>query len=222
MTPNEIAKILSSNNIDWAAVTDHNSARNTRVFAEVFSKYGIKTVSGIEVHSREDVHILGYFPSPQIAEEFGFIIEGKLPKVVLDPEKVGYQLIVNEKDEFIGMVESPLSFPSELTIDQIFELIRQFSGIGVFSHIDRSMGILFQLGLIPENLTDVPCEIYSLEKIDSLRPAIKCKNIFSSSDAHNLDSLKKAKMKICCDSRTFSELLQALEGNRGKRIEICR
>ena len=45
------------------ALTDHNTARNTPEAMAAGEAYGVQVIPGMEITSREEVHILGYFSS---------------------------------------------------------------------------------------------------------------------------------------------------------------
>jgi len=222
MTPSEIAGKLAENQIDWAAITDHNSARNVTVFKEVFEEEGIAFIPGIEVQTYEDVHVLGYFPDCETAAEFGQKIEDKLPDYEINPERDGYQLVVDRAGNFTDMVLRPLSMPADISLDETLELIDTHNGIGIYAHIDKAMGVIYQLGIIPPEPVNTPCEIYMPKKLEQYKPQLKERAVLSSSDAHNLDSFGNSKMAICCHSRTFVEFKGAINHQDGRDVRICR
>jgi len=221
MTPNNLGSYLNNYGIDWIAVTDHNSTRNVRVFSSVLDTFGIKVIPGIEIQTQEDIHILGYFPNCDWAEKMGEFVESKLPHIENNPEKYGYQLEVDENDNFISVVKEPLNFPCSMTLEETIERIQNHKGMPVYAHIDRSMGIIEQLGFIPSEFEDIPCEVYILKNLDRMTVHIKNKTILSSSDAHNLDSIKKSKMIVECECRNFDEFILAIESKNGRRIKLC-
>ncbi|HOO33529.1 MAG TPA: histidinol-phosphatase [Thermotogota bacterium] len=220
MTPNQVAQKLVENHIDWAAITDHNSTRNLAVFEEIFNKNGVSFLPGIEIQTVEDIHLLGYFPSVQKACELGEIIESKLPKHESDPEIDGYQLLVNEADEFTEMWLKPLSLPCSLTLEECVALIEEYGGIAVYAHVDKAMSIIYQLGFIPPE-PFISCEIYMPSKLERYAGQMKGRTLFSSSDAHNLDSFSEAKMMVKCCNRTFDEFLKAVMKIDGREVMLC-
>lgn len=225
MTPAAIAEKLVQLGIDWVAITDHNSARNVRVFHKVLAAKGITVLPGIEIHTEEDVHILGYFATIERVEEFGFFIEAKLPAIPVEPERDGYSLQVDEQDAFTEMVSLPFQFPTNLNLEEALKSIEEYGGIAVFAHIFRSMGLLYQLGIIPEKSKGLPLEVFPLEKLESLLKSGQCRDnqvFLRSSDSHTLDSISQAKMQIICENRSFEEFTKAILGVHGRQIKICR
>lgn len=221
MTPHTVAKCLVTLGIDWVSITDHNSTRNLAVFSKVLASYGIRCLPGVEVQTMEDVHVLCYLPDLDSATSFGSWIESHLPAIEVDMESRGYSLLVDENDTFIEAVEKPFFLPVSLDLDSLFHGLEQHLGIGVYAHIDRSMGIIEQMGFVPPLPAGVGCEIHQLKKIHQLEPYIQGRPRFASSDAHHPDALSEARMEIRCESRAFDELVLAM-GNQEKRsIRLC-
>ncbi len=215
MVPNEMAKRFVRCGVDWVGITDHNSCGNVRVFENVFSRYGIKILPGIEIQSVEEVHVLGYFSSVEVAEEFSKVIHLHLPETKNDPEVFGYQLLVDEEDHFIGMEEKMLSGSVNLNLKEIFELIKKFRGLFVYAHVDRAFGVLNQLGFIPK----VPA--YDAIEYFGKAENLEC-TIFKSSDAHYLHQINSPKVEIEASKRDFKEFRMAIERRQVFPIENDR
>jgi len=222
MTPNQVVKKLVEHHIDWAALTDHNTTRNLRPFERVFKSAGVAFLPGIETQTVEDIHVLGYFPDIEVAQKAGKEVEEALPAIQIDPEKNGYQLTVDEQDEFQDMILKPYGFPTTLTLDQTVALIRKFKGIPVYAHVDKAMSVIVQLGLIPPEPHDMACELYMPSKYPVYETQLSSRTVFSSSDSHNLDSFSEAKMMVKCKSRTFDELEKAIKKIDGREVMLCR
>ncbi len=210
MVPNELAKKLVSCEIDWVAITDHNSCGNVRVFEKVLSKYGINALAGIEIQTLEEVHVLSYFPSVDIAESFSEIVSTHLPDKKNDPELFGYQLFVDENDHFTGMEDKILSMSIDLNITDLWKVVKSFNGLFIYAHVDRSFGIIKQLGFIP----DYP----PFDAVESIGDVESDKTIFKSSDAHSLDQIKAPKVEIETLKRDFEHLKLAIERKEVRRV----
>lgn len=182
MVPGEFLKA----NIDVIAICDHNSGKNVRTFSHVLNRYGKLVIPGIEIQTIEDVHILGYFYSIKSVEKITEIIYSHLPKIEYDPESYGYQLYVNENDEFVDMEALPLGFPTDLPLSAVVDLIKEYKGIPVYAHITRKFGVLYQLGIFPP----LDVKIAEVNSKDDLVLARKFGFIpISSSDAHFLEQI---------------------------------
>ncbi len=216
MTPKFISERLVELGIDLISITDHNTTGNVRVFSEVFSKKGIKVIPGIEVHTKEDVHILGYFPSLDSSEEYSKWLYKKIPDVEIEPEKFGYQLFVDKDDNFIATEEKWLGQSTELNINEAIESIHDFGGFFVYSHVNRKMGIIYQLGFINEvdDENRIVAEVSFKRDLEILSPYRNLKKI-RSSDAHSLDMLFLP-MKLQMEKRSFDDLKGCLFRDIGK------
>ncbi|WP_290666422.1 PHP domain-containing protein [Kosmotoga sp.] len=218
MTPAVVGKRLQELGIDWIAITDHNSAGNVRVFSKVLKDFGIIVVPGIEIHTVEDVHLLGLFENVEIAEAYSNWLYASIPETRVDPERFGYQLYVNEDDEFTTMEEKWLGQPTSLKLDAAISSIQGFGGIHVYSHVERKMGVIYQLGFVPlsRNTDRVFVEISQKETLDKIQrdPHL---SIIHSSDAHSPQQLKKV-MRIKAEKREFGELKKCLLDQ--KRVEL--
>ncbi|WP_273229393.1 PHP domain-containing protein [Kosmotoga pacifica] len=218
MTPGAVAERLQELGIDWVAITDHNSAGNVRVFSEVLGKYGIVVIPGIEIHTLEDVHLLAFFKSVDIAEAYSDWLNNLIPNISVDPEKFGYQLYVNDKDEFIAFEEKWLGQPANLKLKEAIRSVIEFGGFYVYSHIERKMGVIYQLGFIPmlEENNRITVEISRKESLKTYQ-ADKRLNLIHSSDAHALQHLKPV-MKVKAEGRNFNEFIKCMSDR--KRVKL--
>ncbi|MDK2950534.1 MAG: 3,5-nucleoside bisphosphate phosphatase [Kosmotogales bacterium] len=216
MTPKLISEKLVELGIDLISITDHNTTGNVRVFSEVVSKKGIRVIPGIEVQTLEDVHILGYFPSVDAAESYSKWLYKKIPDFEIDPEKFGYQLYINDEDNYIATEDKWLGQSAEINIDEAIDSIHDFGGFFAFSHVNRKMGIIYQLGFINivNNDQRIITEVNFKKDLKSLEFYDNLKKI-KSSDAHSIQTLK-VPMKISMKKRTFEDLRNCLLNDEGK------
>src|SRR5450756_2745421 len=112
MLPGEVAGRLAARGIRVASLTDHNAACNVPAFQRVFQQRGILLVPGIEATTAEEVHLLCYFETMDVLWKFGRRLLTSYPHIANDPERFGYQLVCNERDEFVGQFPFLLSVAS--------------------------------------------------------------------------------------------------------------
>lgn len=187
MTPANIAGMAHIKRLSIISLTDHNSGCNLKAMAEAALAYGIMFIPGIEVTTREEVHILTYFSELQPAIQFGETIYGSLPDIKNRPEIFGEQIIIH-KDNKSGTLDKLLLQASSYSLDDIVEMVKCNGGCAVPAHINRdSFSILSNLGFIPDNLFScveiaegLPCP-----PIDAVY------KILHSSDAHDLGSISE-------------------------------
>jgi len=117
-----VPSVVCDSEVEIISITDHNSARNVAAFISLCSNKII--VPGIEIHSLEDVHVLGYFPDIKDALAVSEVVEQMLPKFEYDPEKYGYEVVLNEQEEFTESLDYYLGFPVSMTIEDILQLLQ--------------------------------------------------------------------------------------------------
>ena len=218
MTPGVVGKALNRKGVDWIAITDHNSTMNARSFDVRLSREGIRVIPGIEVHSSDDVHVLGYFFDLDSAESFSHWLFGKIPDVSVDPEVFGYQIYVDEEDQFTGIEEKWLGQPVSLKTSQVVDALKDAGALAVYAHVDRSMGVVYQLGGLGEDSLPVDIEV-AFER--SYETYSDCRRycVWHSSDSHSPDTLAPT-MKIRCESRTLQMLIEAVHSCDQERKTI--
>lgn len=198
-----LPSIVCEKNVDIISITDHNSAKNVSAF---FYLCGNKiVVPGIEIHTIEDVHILGYFPTIEDCLKVSKFVEDNITPFSYDPEKFGYQIVINEKEEIVDTIDYYLGFPSNLSIEEAIDIILKNKGLPVFAHVDRKFGALYQLGLLPQGTKVV--EVRKKETYLSLKK--RGYIILTSSDAHQPDEIGSRKSYFI-SAEDASDVLKAI------------
>jgi hypothetical protein len=202
MTPNNIVNMALLKGLDVIAITDHNSCDNVEAAIKVAGDK-ILIMPGMEVQTREDVHLLCYFDSLDAIYGFDNEIRKHFIGVENVPEIFGYQLIMDEKDQIIGKRDELLLSSLDLSVEQVVQLTKIKGGAVVPAHVDRpSYSIISQLGFIPENLSFGVLEISHSNASIPLQ-AEGFHHIISS-DAHELGNIleKETILDIYCLSTT--------------------
>lgn len=192
MTPNNIVNMSYIKGLNIISVTDHNTARNLPPVVMLGEKAGIKVLPGIEVTTKEEVHVLCYFRNLIDALQFGDVIYSSLPDMVNNPIIFGEQNIYNELDEKTGSLGKLLLNAVSLSIGEVHNLAVSHHGIMVPAHINKkSNSILGVLGFIPKNLCINIVEIYDKTAIDE--KFVEGLRILRNSDAHQLVDISETK-----------------------------
>ncbi|WP_205098751.1 PHP domain-containing protein [Marinitoga litoralis] len=207
MTPDVFLEYL--NGVNWISITDHNTARHIELFSKILNKIDIKVIPGIEVTSKEEVHILVYFKNLVDAIDFGKIIEKHLIIKNYDPEKLGYQIICNEDGTFNSILEKPyLGSACDLTINDIYLLSKQYDSLFIPAHIFRFNGLITNLVFPPENVIIDAVEVKSDEEIQRAKK-IGFKTFIFNTDAHFPEQLIPS-CKIIAKDRSFESFRSAI------------
>ena len=200
--------------LDMIGICDHNSAENTGAVMSAGSRTGLAVIPGMEVTSREEVHILGLFRTTEGLIDLQGVVYENLPGEN-DEEAFGSQLVVDEKDCVVGTNNRLLIGATTLSVEQVVGAIHQFGGLAIASHIDRErFGIIGQLGFIPEGLGLDAVEVAnsSLREWDYAYPVV------ASSDAHYLKDVGRNSTCFLVEETSFDEIVRALNSEGGRRI----
>ncbi|MGB3345970.1 MAG: PHP domain-containing protein [Candidatus Humimicrobiia bacterium] len=223
MIPKLIINKALSKKIDILAITDHNSAENVKAVIEAANGTKVKIFPGVEVETKEEVHIICIFDELKEALELQKIIYRNLPNLKNKEKIFGSQLVVNSKGEFIRKNERLLLTATSLSIEDIVKKVKELDGICYPAHIDRSSySIISNLGFIPPQLNFLAVEIsLNADIYDILQKYKNLKNytIISSGDAHRLSELSDRTI-FWIEKQTLNELKLAFLNKNGRRVSL--
>ncbi|MDO4543527.1 MAG: PHP domain-containing protein [Clostridia bacterium] len=207
MTPCNIAGMAHLNGLDVVALTDHNSSKNCAAFEKACAEYGIIAVSGMELTTSEEIHMVCLFEDSKRAEAFEERVDEYRTRVKNRIEIFGNQRIMGENDEVIGEYPFLLPVATGLSLYEAVELCRSMGGVCYPAHIDReSNGIVAILGSIPAEIDFPVVEIVGDTDCDRRR--------IVSSDAHRLWELKDSEnlVEISDEGDIITALFAHLRG----------
>lgn len=195
MTPWNLVGMARVKGLDVIALTDHNTTLNLPDAFAAGREYGVEVIPGIEVTTREEVHMLGYFGALEDAIAAGNEVYAHLPAIENQPTLFGNQLIMRNGDTPSGTLSKLLINATDLTVNEVCTLIRSHGGVAIPAHINRgSNGMIGALGLMPflpeypvvEVYKGVPCPDY----------AVKGRFLLHSSDAHRLEAIQEREFEL--------------------------
>lgn len=219
MSPKNIIREAKRKGLDIIGICDHNSAENFPAMEKSADMEGIKAIGGIEITSREEVHILGLFGTSRDLIRMQEAVYSKL-KGVNDEDRFGLQVVVNEKDEVLGFNNKLLIGATELAVEEVVGLIHRFNGIAIAAHIDREgFSIIANLGFIPEDLELDALEIIEPANCDKFRSGREPVFI-TSSDAHFIKDIGQRYTFFFMRERTFEEIRKCLNKENGRKVTI--
>lgn len=201
MTPANICGMAKLKELDAIAVTDHNTARNLPFVKEAADYFGLILLPGMEITTREEVHLLGYFPDVPSAVEAGEFFSNHLPRIKNRPDFFGHQYVMNTDDQIVAEEERLLIGATDLSLAECTGEVRRRGGIAVPAHINRgSNGLLVNLGLMPEEPTFPLVETWAELPINE--ELLRGRGVLNASDAHQLGSIREAVFAL--DTERFS------------------
>jgi hypothetical protein len=240
MLPRDIVRTCLDRGLSMISICDHNSAANVCAVAEAArqeSGDALKVIPGIEVTTREEVHVLGLFPALQGALAVGEDILETLPEEKPAAKRSNavpdnpncQQWIVDAEDRRTGMERRLLTAASGYSLEEAVNLIRRHGGVAVAAHVDRrAFSVLGQLGFFPETPRFFAAEISAagaararVEKqwIEKYREYDL--PLISSSDSHCLEEIASSCTTFQMVEPCFAELVLAVQGIGSRRCQIA-
>lgn len=215
MTPNNIVNMAVVKGLDMIAVTDHNSALNLPAVQKCAEGKGIIVVPGMEVESREEVHLVCLFPDIESAAKMQQHVYNALPMLKNKEDIFGLQAIYDEYDNITACEECLLLTASGLGVYDVFEIVRGLNGVVIPAHVNReSYSMLSNLGMIPDDLSIVYVEVSGESGIERLKQEGLLPDrykILRSSDAHTLGDILERKSFVDLEERSVDCLLEHLK-----------
>jgi len=223
MSPKKIVGRNLKKYLDIIAICDHNSAENAGVAIRSVKSDRLCVIPGMEICSKEEVHILVLFGELGQALVMQQHVYGHLPGQN-EAKVFGYQIIADENDEVLGESSRLLIGATELGLQEIVTKARSLGGVTIASHVDRpAFGIIGKLGFVPDDLRidgeEISYRIPLETACDSI-PGIKDFPCVTSSDAHCPDDIGRAWTSFLLAAPTVEEIRLVLKGEKGRKVGI--
>ena len=223
MSPRKIVRQSLKIGLDIIAICDHNTAENCGAVMREGESLGLPVLPGIEICSKEEVHILALFDKLEQVLAMQDYVYAHLSGEN-QPEVFGHQVVANEDDEVIGENPRLLIGATGLGLYDIVTKTHSLGGISLSSHVDRTAyGIIGQLGFIPPDLEIDGVEVSYRVKLASAReevPGIDKYPCVAASDAHFLNDIGKVWTNLRLAAPTLSEIRLALQNKDDRRIIV--
>jgi len=221
MSPKKIVAEVLRHDIDIIAISDHNSAKNVSAVKKAAEGTGIVVLPGMEVCTREEVHLLAIFEHSESAFAMQSFVYDRLHGEN-DPDAIGLQVIATENDEVEDFEPKLLIGAADVSLDKAVEHVHMCGGIAIASHIDReSFSVIGQLGFIPETVTFDALEISANSDMADARTRFSQYREYPfvrNSDAHFLSDIGNSWTAYRIEEPTFAEIRQALRKEFGRSI----
>lgn len=199
MTLNNIVNMVYIKGLQLIAITDHNSVKQLYNL-NLVAKDKIDYVYGVEIQSREEVHVLAYFLKDAPLDDIQSFLDNYLIEEPNDVYYFGHQYILDNQDNIIGEEPRLLIKSLDLSLKDIIVHIHMLHGIAVIAHaMEERFSIMNAMLSIDESLDFDGIEVKKSEHKDILEnkfPFLKKSVWFISSDAHRLDMISEAEHEI--------------------------
>ena len=223
MIPPLIVQKALKKNIDLIAITDHNASANVGAVIKAAEGTGLTVLPGMEVQSREDVHLLTLFESLEALEAWQALIDDALPNEPNNSVFFGEQFVADESGAYVRSEPRLLLTATRFSIDEVFERVEAMGGLVIPAHVERtSFGLFPTLGLISEKWKVSALELSrhtTPQKAAETYPAIKNYPIIQSGDVHRLDEFLGTTV-FSFESPTLMEMRMAFRYIDGRSVCI--
>jgi hypothetical protein len=222
LSPRKIVERAKKEQLDIIAITDHNTAKNVGAVMHLAEEAGLKVIPGMEVQTREEIHLLVFFPDATSAFAWGEEVYPFLPDVKNDPEAFGDQPVVDGEGNILQFEERLLLNSLDLSLEEVKGRAEGRGGMIVPSHFDKgSFSLISQLGLIPPDLALEALEMSRKTEFQVkgpfVDPSLAIPRIVSS-DAHSVEDIGSAYTIYLLAEPSLEELRMAFRGQEGRRI----
>jgi 3',5'-nucleoside bisphosphate phosphatase len=240
MLPRKIVHACLDRGLSMIAICDHNSAANVRAVAEAARRESgetLKVVPGIEVTTREEVHVLGLFPTSEDALAVGESILETLPvkrsseepPVCAAVDSGNGQWILDWEGRCTATEQHLLTAASGYSLEEAVNLIRRHGGFAVAAHVDRrAFSVLGQLGFFPAIPRFFAAEISTAGVARMKRGNLRIEEIqvqdiplISGSDSHSPEQIACSCTVLQLAEPCFAELALAIQGLGSRRCQIA-
>jgi 3',5'-nucleoside bisphosphate phosphatase len=221
MSPKNIVLRAKEVGLDIIAVTDHNMAENGPYVARLGYEADLLVLFGMELQTREEIHLLVLFGSDQAALDFQNEIYRSLPDVKNDVDYFGDQVVVDENDVIVRFEERLLLNSVQISLEDAVKRIKDLGGLVIPSHIDSpTFSIISQLGFVPAALALDALEVRDSRNMEAILPFVLSKDIpfVSFSDAHCLADIGKRRTILSLEKAGFGEVTRALQEMRNDNL----
>lgn len=222
MSPAAIVNRAKEKGLDIIGITDHNSTKNCKIVEEIATNEGILVLKGAEVTTKEEVHCLAFFEKDNELNEFQSYLDSFITKIKDDPEKFGYQVVVDKNENIVEHIDWLLISALDQNIQQVERKVHQLNGLFIPAHIDRARySLISQLGFVPSDLNEDALELskyMTKSKFITQNQYLADRCFITSSDSHFTENIGDISTVFQLNEKTFGEVRMALKSENGRKV----
>lgn len=223
MIPPLIVKQALRIGLGLLGITDHNTCRNAGAVMEAARGTDLGVLPGMELQTREEVHLLCLFGALDAALAWQGEVYGLLPGLANAAETFGAQFVVDATGEYVATEERLLLASADVGLEEAIERVHRMGGLAIPAHVDRpAFSLLANLGFVPPGLKADGMEIFRLSRpaeVVAANPALAGYPLVCGGDAHQLDEMSnRTRFKI--EGPAFAEVKSAFAAAAGRRVVV--
>jgi PHP family Zn ribbon phosphoesterase len=223
MIPSLILRQAEKKGLNLIAITDHNACHNAEAVMEAAVGTNIHVLPGMELQSREEVHLLCLFDTVESCQTWQEKVFHTLPPLTNKESLFGPQYVVNAAGDWLWTEERLLAASADMALEEIVNQVASLGGLTIPAHIDRpSFSLLGNLGLIPETLSDQALEVTSyFDRHWGFQqwPQLKDRCLIVNGDAHRLSEIQNRTLFKLAHP-VIDEMTMAFKGQQGRQVMV--
>ena len=221
MIPPVIVDEALAYGINLIAITDHNSTANIGAVMEAAQGTGLTVLPGMELQTREEVHVLCLFDGLEQAEAWQGTVDARYPDLLNDEEKIGEQYVVDATGNYIRSERRMLIANGEMSLEEAVAGVNALGGLVIPAHVERrAYGLLAVLGFAPPIFEAMEVSRHStVADARRLFPDLERVPVLQSGDVHHRDGFLGL-MEFELSAPTIAEIRMALRGAGGRLMKV--
>ncbi len=223
MIPPLILQQAKRQGLSLIAITDHNACHNVEAMIQAARGTGIHVLPGMELQSREEVHLLCLFDTILQCQQWQEAVLDKLPSLGNKEDIFGAQFVVDVTGEWIRTEEHLLAASTDMGVEEVVAKVHALGGMVIPAHVDRpSYSLLSNLGFVPESLDVQALEVTSRfvpETGYPQWPQLKGWCLIVNGDAHQLQEIQNRTL-FKMEAPVIEEIGLALKGEQGRKVVV--
>lgn len=219
MSPRQILCRARAAGVQVIALTDHNASGQVMVGLELADEFGMTVIPGIEVTSREEVHVLALFQQADALADFQKLVDAALSAEANVEAVFGRQLVYDARDEIVDVDDRLRQVGTTLGLEQLTVEVTARGGVVIPAHVFRNRhSLVSQLGFIDPDAGFDALELQWRQwRREGRRLGDRLEGfpLVTGSDAHFLEDVGRVFMEVPETTTDLGRIMQAVRQGGG-------
>ncbi len=210
MTPNNILNMAMLKNLDYLAITDHNSTKQLKTIEKIEEAYDFILIPGVEVTVKENFDVLCYFRNYNDAHKLDSYIELHL-NGKWAPFSESDQVITDIYDITSETFPKPL-LSTSIPFKDLYKKVKELRGIIVLAHIDRKhKSALNSFKLEDIRFDGIEIQQFGMDEFLNANSYLNRYKILTSSDSHSLLTISEREYYLDLKEKSIEAFFKYFE-----------
>ncbi len=197
-------------NLDYLAITDHNSTKQLKTIKEIEEAYDFILIPGVEVTVKENFDVLCYFRNYNDAHKLDGYIESHLDGE-WGPFSENDQVITDVYDMTLEIFSKPL-LSTSIPFRDLYKKVKELRGVIVLAHIDRKhKSALNSFKLDDIKFDGIEIQQFKKDEYLNANPYLNNYKILTSSDSHSLLTISEREHYLDLEEKSIEAFFKYFE-----------